>query len=170
MGTANHRHIQIDIRNLPADTETIKARRNNNLQGTREASENRGVRAHRADDTSRLQQDSPQGARIQRDLNPRQTLQMKLTEEQLETIIIAYENLYMACTNALRAGCLDIDGPLYDRMWRGFEAILSIIDQHDWISWYIHDNEMGKKGLTAEIGCKKYKVKNLKTLLEVMNA
>ena len=95
---------------------------------------------------------------------------MKLTQEQLETIIIAHENLYMACTNALRAGCLDIDGPLYDRIWRGFDDILSIIDPHDWISWYIHDNEMGKKALIAEIGSKKYKVKNLKTLLEVMNA
>ena len=95
---------------------------------------------------------------------------MKLTEEQLEDIIIAYENLEMACTNALRAGCLDIDGPLYDRIWRGFEDILSIMDPHDWISWYIHDNEMGKRGLTAEIFSKKYEVKNLKTLVEVMNA
>ena len=95
---------------------------------------------------------------------------MKLTEEQLEDIIIAYENLEVACTNALRAGCLDIDGPLYDRIWRGFEDILSIIDPHDWISWYIHDNEMGKRGLTAEIFSKKYEVKNIKDLLEVMNA
>ena len=95
---------------------------------------------------------------------------MKLTEEQLEDIIIAYENLDMACTNALRAGCLDIDGPLYDRIWRGFDEILSIIDPHDWISWYIHDNEMGKRGLTAEIFSKKYEVKNIKNLLEVMNA
>ena len=95
---------------------------------------------------------------------------MKLTQEQLEAIIIAHENLYMACTNALRAGCLDIDGPLYDKIWRGFDDILSIIDPHDWISWYIHDNEMGKKALVAEIGSKKYKVKNIKNLLEVMNA
>ncbi len=95
---------------------------------------------------------------------------MKLTEEQLEDIIIAYDNLDTACTNALRAGCLDIDGPLYDRMWRGFDDILSIIDPHGWVTWYIHDNEMGKRGLTAEIFSKKYEVKNLKNLLEVMNA
>lgn len=95
---------------------------------------------------------------------------MKLTEEQLKDIIVAYENLDMACTNALRAGCLDIDGPLYDRIWRGFDDIVSIIDPHGWITWYIHDNEMGKKALVAEIGSKKYKVKDLKTLLEVMNA
>ena len=65
---------------------------------------------------------------------------MKLTEEQLEDIIIAYENLDTACTNAMRAGCLDIDGPLYDRMWRGFDDILSIIDPHGWVTWYINDN------------------------------
>lgn len=95
---------------------------------------------------------------------------MKLTEEQLKDIIVAYENLEMACTNALRAGCLDIDGPFYDRIWRGFDDIVSIIDPHGWITWYIHDNEMGKRGLIAEIFSKKYEVRDLKTLLEVMNA
>ena len=95
---------------------------------------------------------------------------MKLTEEQLKDIIVAYENLDMACTNALRAGCLDIDGPLYDRIWRGFDDIVSIIDPHGWITWYINDNEMGKRGLIAEIFSKKYEVRDLKTLLEVMNA
>ena len=95
---------------------------------------------------------------------------MKLTEEQLKDIIVAYENLDMACTNALRAGCLDIDGPLYDRIWRGFDDIVSIIDPHGWITWYINDNGMGKRGLIAEIFSKKYEVRDLKTLLEVMNA
>lgn len=95
---------------------------------------------------------------------------MKLTEEQLNTIITAYENLDMACTNALRAGCLDIDGPLHDRIWRGFDDIVSIIDPHGWITWYINDNEMGARGLFAEVFSKKYEVKDVKTLLEVMNA
>lgn len=95
---------------------------------------------------------------------------MKLTEEQLKKIIAAYENLDMACTNALRAGCLDPDGPLYDKMWRGFDDILSIIDPHEWILWYIRDNEMGKRGLVAEIFSKKYEVRDLKTLWEAMYA
>lgn len=94
---------------------------------------------------------------------------MKLTEEQLKDIIATYENLDMACTNALRAGCLDVDGPLYDRIWRGFDDLLSIIDPHDWISWYIHDNDMGRNGLEAELGSKIVKVKNLKTLIQVMS-
>lgn len=95
---------------------------------------------------------------------------MKLTEEQLNDIIAAYENLDMACTNALRAGCLDQEGPLYDKMWRGFEDLLSIIDPHNWISWYIHENDMGKSELTAEIGSKLVKVKNPKILLEIINS
>ena len=95
---------------------------------------------------------------------------MKLTEEQLKDIIASYENLDTACTNALRAGCLDPNGPLYDGIWRGFDDILSIIDPHGWVTWYINDNEMGKRGLVAEVGSKKYEVKNLKILLEVMNA
>lgn len=95
---------------------------------------------------------------------------MKLNEEQLKDIIVAYENLDAACTNALRAGCLDMDGPLYDAMWRGFDDIVSVIDPHGWITWYIHDNDMGAKGLEAEIFSKKYEVRDLKTLLEVMNA
>ena len=95
---------------------------------------------------------------------------MKLTEEQLKEIIASYENLDTACTNALRVGCLDPNGPLYDRIWRGFDDILSIIDPHGWVTWYINDNEMGARGLVAEVGSKKYEVKNLKILLEVMNA
>jgi hypothetical protein len=95
---------------------------------------------------------------------------MKLTEEQLETILVAYERLDLAASKAIEVGCLDPDGPLYDAIWRGFDDMLQVSDPYGWISWYIHDNEMGKRGLVAEVGCKKYKVKNLKTLLEVMNA
>jgi hypothetical protein len=95
---------------------------------------------------------------------------MKLTEEQLETILVAYERLDLAASKAIEVGCLDPDGPLYDAIWRGFDDMLQVSDPYGWISWYIHDNEMGKRELVAEVGCKKYKVKNLKTLLEVMNA
>ena len=75
-----------------------------------------------------------------------------------------------ACMDAMVVGCLDPDGPLYDAIWRGFEDMLSIIDPHGWVTWYINDNEMGKRGLVAEIGSKKYEVKNLKNLLGVMNS
>ena len=95
---------------------------------------------------------------------------MKLTEEQLEKIIYHYGKLDKSCMQASNIGCLDIDGKLYDDIWRAIEAILSIADPHGWVMWYIYDNEMGQKGLKAEVGSKMIKVKNLKTLLEVINS
>lgn len=93
---------------------------------------------------------------------------MKLTEEQLKTILAAYERLDLAASKALEVGCLDPDGPLYDAIWRGFDDMLRVSDPYGWISWYIHDNEMGKNGLEAELGSKMVKVKTLKTLIQVM--
>ena len=95
---------------------------------------------------------------------------MKLTEEQLKIIFAAYEKLDLASSKAIEAGCLDPNGPFYDAIWRGFDDMMQVVDPHTWISWYIYDNEMGKKGLMAELGSKMVKVKNLKTLLEVINA
>ena len=95
---------------------------------------------------------------------------MKLTEEQLKTILGAHERLDLATSKAIEVGCLDPDGPLYDAIWRGFDDTLEVVDPHDWITWYIYDNAMGKNGFEVEIGSKKLKVKNLKNLLEAMNA
>ena len=36
-----------------------------------------------------------------------------------------------------------------------FESFLNILDQEGWISWYIYDNECGKKKLKASYGKKK---------------
>ncbi len=95
---------------------------------------------------------------------------MKLTEEQLKTILAAYERLDLAASKAIEVGCLDPDGPLYDAIWRGFDDMLQVVDSHDWITWYIYDNAMGRNGFEVEVGSKKLKVKNLKNLLEAMNA
>ena len=95
---------------------------------------------------------------------------MKLTEEQLKTILGAYERLDLATSKAIEVGCLDPNGSLYDAIWRGFDDMLEVVGPHDWITWYIYDNAMGKNGFEVEIGSKKLKVKNIKTLLEVMNA
>ena len=95
---------------------------------------------------------------------------MKITEEQLKTIIKRYEELDAATAKVIDVGCMDIDGPLYDAIWRMFDDMLSIIDPHGWISWYIFDNEMGAKGLQAECGSKMIKITNLKKLLSVINS
>lgn len=95
---------------------------------------------------------------------------MKLTEEQLKTILESYERLDLATSKAVEVGCLDPNGPLHDAIWRGFDDMVQVVDPHEWITWYIYDNDMGAKGYEVEVGSKKIKVKNLKNLLEVMNS
>lgn len=95
---------------------------------------------------------------------------MKLNEKQLESIISSYKSLDLACDKAREAGCLDINGNLFDAIWRGFDNVIAVVDQDSWISWYIYDNEMGEKGLIVTVGPKKYKVKTIKTLLKIINS
>jgi hypothetical protein len=95
---------------------------------------------------------------------------MKITEEQLQTIIKRYEALDAATAKVIGVGCMDIDGPLYDAIWRMFDEMLLIIDPHGWVSWYIFDNAIGAKGLKAECGSKMIKVNNIKKLLSVINS
>lgn len=97
-------------------------------------------------------------------------LPMKITEEQLKTIIKRYEELDAATAKVIDVGCMDPDGPLYNAIWRMFDDMLSIIDPHSWISWYIFDNAMGANCLEAECGSKMIKVTNLKKLLSVINS
>ena len=95
---------------------------------------------------------------------------MKITEEQLKTIIKRYEELDAATEKVIDVGCMDSDGPFYDAIWRMFDDMLRIIDPHGWVSWYIFDNAMGAKGLKAECGSKMIKVTNIKKLLSVINS
>jgi hypothetical protein len=63
-----------------------------------------------------------------------------------------------------------MNGPLFDAIWRGFENVLSVVDDGAWISWFIYDNDMGKKGLSVVIDSKKIKVKTVKALLKIINS
>ena len=95
---------------------------------------------------------------------------MKLNEKQLNVIISSYEKLDKATKDAEKAGCLEMNGPLFEAIWRGFENMLAIVDQDSWISWYIYDNDMGKKDFVVTVGSKKFKVKTTKTLLRIINS
>lgn len=95
---------------------------------------------------------------------------MKLTEKQLEMIIATYERLDSATDAAEKAGCLCVDGPLHEAIWDRFECVIALFDPHEWIPWYIHENDMGKNALEAEIGSRIIKVKSIKDLLKVINA
>ena len=95
---------------------------------------------------------------------------MKLNETQIKTIIDAYKSLDLATKKAVEAGCLNPEGPLFCAIWTGFENMLAIMDEDSWISWYIYDNDMGKNDFSVTINSRKFKVKNIKTLLRIINA
>ena len=73
----------------------------------------------------------------------------------VETLINKYKALNKACEAASKSGTLDPNGPLFEAIWSSFESFLNILDREGWISWYIYDNECGKKKLKASYGKKK---------------
>lgn len=96
----------------------------------------------------------------------------KLTH-QLNIILSSYKNLDEICNKAVALGCLEVDKPLWDAIWKSFEEMLRIVEKKfdtDWISWYIWDNQCGSKGLSAKSGnMKKMKIiKNTKDLAKLI--
>jgi len=73
-------------------------------------------------------------------------------EEKIKKIISNYNNLNEKCSAAEDAGTLDIEGNLFNSIWSTFDAMLEIIDPHDWISWYIFDNDCGASKMEAGHG------------------
>ena len=63
----------------------------------------------------------------------------------VDDIVADYRRLNSACDAALKAGAMDANGPLYDAIWKCFHTMLDRIDVDGWISWFIYDNECGKK-------------------------
>ena len=76
--------------------------------------------------------------------------------------VASHKRLDKACDEAMKAGALDSNGPLYDAIWRSFETMLDHIDPDKWISWFIYDNGCGKKGLEAK-GKSKSPMRKIKT-------
>jgi hypothetical protein len=68
------------------------------------------------------------------------------------TIIGHYKHLHECCNAAIKCGAIDIDGPLFEAIWRDHDELLEIIDRDGLIAWYIYDNDLGKKRLEAAIG------------------
>jgi hypothetical protein len=68
---------------------------------------------------------------------------------KIDSIVEAYLKLLVACDNAQEAGCLDIDGVFYTTIWASFDSLLEHIDQHEWIEWYIFENECGDAELES---------------------
>lgn len=86
----------------------------------------------------------------------------------VETSVSKYKDLNKACEAANKSGTLDPNGPLFEAIWSSFESFLSLIDNEGWISWYIYDNECGKRKLKASTGKNKPLVK-IDTNLKLVN-
>lgn len=80
----------------------------------------------------------------------------------VDGIVTDYRRLDNACAAALKAGAMDSNGPLFDAIWLCFDGMLKRIDVDGWISWFIFDNDCGKKAMQATASGKR-KIKPIKT-------
>lgn len=85
-------------------------------------------------------------------------------EKKIELVVSAYKSLARVCDAAIKAGCMDVNGPLHESIWRSFDKMLEAIDCAGWISWFIYDNECGKKHLMAGLSRKPRKIKTVRDL------
>jgi len=74
---------------------------------------------------------------------------IKKWEKKIEQIISDYKTLSDCCDAANDAGVMNIDGKLFTAIWSAFDAMLKMVDQHDWISWYLFENDCGAKKMEA---------------------
>lgn len=70
-------------------------------------------------------------------------------EKRIVAVVATYRRLTAATDAARQAGCLDIEGPLHDAIWRGFDELLALIDADGWLHWYLWENACGEKRFEA---------------------
>lgn len=70
-------------------------------------------------------------------------------EHRIEAVVRTYRRLTAATEAARLSGCLDIDGPLHEAIWRGFDDMLALIDADGWLAWYLWDNACGANRMEA---------------------
>jgi len=92
------------------------------------------------------------------------------------TVVQRYTELSTQC-DALNAILkMDYESPLMRSIWMMFECYAAsasalIGDNHEWLSWYIWDNQCGKKELCASLGTKKLRpVRTVKDLVKLIKA
>jgi len=91
---------------------------------------------------------------------------IKHWKEIVDKIVSVYNKFDSACSASINAGSMDVNGPLYDSIWRGFAVMLNMVDCQGWIHWYIYENECGKKKFTAA-SVKDKKLKKITTSKEL---
>jgi rhamnogalacturonyl hydrolase YesR len=83
-------------------------------------------------------------------------------EAVIKAIIADHKALDKACLKAIEAGAMDADGQLFTAIWKAFDGLLRHVDQSDWLSWFIYDNDCGKLGREARVGTR-IKMKPIRT-------
>ena len=89
-------------------------------------------------------------------------------EATIKRVVAAYQQLDAACTAAEKAGCLDLEGPLFKAVWESFDTMLDEFDSLDWIKWHIWDNKCGKSGLKVITGGKPAPIRTARQLARVI--
>lgn len=85
-------------------------------------------------------------------------LQTRIWTEKITLIALDYRRLSAACEAAEKAGCLDTDGPLFEAIWKSHDLLLSQCDFAGWISWFLYENECGKKKHIAKHNGKAHRI------------
>ena len=70
----------------------------------------------------------------------------------LADLTARYQRLDAAMDAAIAAGCLDIEGELHNAAYNVLDGWIKQLGDEsgaEWVSWWIYDNECGKKGLVA---------------------
>jgi hypothetical protein len=70
-------------------------------------------------------------------------------EAKIERIVKDYKNLTACCDAASDAGVLNTDGKLFDAICKAHDGLLTIIDEFDWITWYLYENECGAREMES---------------------
>lgn len=92
-------------------------------------------------------------------------------ENRIKVVSAAYKKLNSVMDAAIDAGSMDIDGPLFNGIYNGFEELISLVDESEFIDWFIRENDFGERKGSVFIGHEnpvEFVVSNERDLAEVV--
>lgn len=90
-------------------------------------------------------------------------------EIKINQVVKVFKTLSAACDKAHAAGCLEPEGNLDKVIWTSFESLVDTVDCGGWISWFIWDNQCGKKKLPAAVNSSELKpIRTVKDLAKLI--
>ena len=100
---------------------------------------------------------------------------------RIETVVKLHDELDKQCDalSAIVSG--DYDAPLFRAIWTMFDKYLDAVSElvgdidypqsGTWLSWYVHENDCGRKGMPASVSPGRMRaVKNAKDLVKLIKA